>query len=404
MVKLFFVFVFSLFASGASAQVYNDWRGPERDGHYPATNLLKQWPDDGPPMLWAYEGLGRGFTSIVPANGKIYVTGMEGDMGYVYVLSLQGELLDKFPYARELADRYPGTRSTPTIIENLMYVATGVGKLVCMDLDDGNIVWKRDLFSDFDGSNIRWGLTENLIIDGDVLYCSPGGRDQNIVALNRHNGKRIWQSRAAGGLSAYCSPLLLEHGGMKILTTMMQYHIVGLDAANGTLLWSFPYENRHNIYPNTPIYHDGSVFYFSGYGKGGVMLKLSENGRSVSEAWNNSTFDPQIGGAVLVNGYIYGSGDRNRRWFCVDWETGEITHDSRELGKGTVIAADGMLYAYTERGELALIKPLPGSFEVVSTTEITLGSEQHWAHLVIDDGILYVRHGNALMAFNLNAH
>jgi outer membrane protein assembly factor BamB len=384
-----------------NAQTYNNWRGPDRDGKYPETGLLKQWPSGGPAMLWAYEGLGRGFTSAIPANGKIYVTGMEGDMGFIYELSTQGQLLRKYPYGKEMGGNYPGSRSTPTIAGNLMYIATGEGALVCIDLSTGTEKWSRDLFNEFDGQNIRWGFTENLIIDGDIIYCAAGGKKNNIIALNRITGKLIWSSEGKGDVSAYCSPLLISHNGRKILVNMMHSNIVGLDASTGKLLWSYPYANQRNIHPNSPIYHDGFLYCFSGYGMGGVKLKLSADGNNVSKQWFDEKLDNQIGGAVLVDGYIYGSGNRNRFWYALDWQSGKPVFETREIDIGTISYADGMLYAYTQRGELALLKPQNGKFSIVSKTTVELGSDQHWAHLVIHEGILYVRHGNALMAYDI---
>ncbi len=392
------LFCMTLFAN---AQVHNNWRGPDRDGKYPDTGLLRQWPANGPTMLWAFEGLGRGFTSAVPANGKVYVTGMEGDIGFVYELSTQGQLLRKYPYGEEMGGNYPGSRSTPTVVGDLMYIATGEGRLVCMDLNTGLEQWSRDLFNEFDGKNIRWGFTENLIIDGDIVYVSPGGKKYNVVALNRITGKLIWSSEGKGGLSAHCSPLLINHNGRKMLVNMMHSNIIGLDAATGKMLWSHPYANRNNIHPNAPIYHQGSLYCFSSYGKGGIKLTLSADGNSVNKEWFNETLDNQMGGAVVVDGYIYGAGNRNRNWYCLDWNSGETVFETREIDIGTVIYADGMLYAYTQRGELALLQPQQGRFSVVSQTSVDLGSDQHWAHLVIHDGILYVRHGNAVMAYDI---
>jgi len=399
--QLLFVVGFLLISFNANTQIHNTWRGPDRDGIYPETGLLTSWPEGGPEMVWAYEELGKGFSSPVIANGKIYVTGLEEEVGYVYILSMEGKLIRKSPYGEEEADNYPGTRSTPNIIGELMYIATSKGRLLCLDLTTGTTIWTRDLFTDFDGSNIRWGLTENLLIEGDVIYVAPGGEKDNVVALNRHTGALIWSGKGKGELSAYCSPLLINHNGNRILVTMMGTNILGMRADDGTLLWSYPYKNRHNIYPNTPIYHDNSLFLFSGYGKGSIRLALNHDGTAVTKVWENETFDNQMGGVILHEGYLYGSGHNNRRWFVVDWVTGKITHESREIDKGTVIAAEGLLYAYTERGELALIRPLQGSFEIVGSATVTLGSDQHWAHLVIHDGILYVRHGNALMAYNI---
>ncbi len=384
-----------------NAQVVQNWRGPERMGIYYETGLLQEWPAGGPAMSWAYEQLGEGFTSPVILNGKIFITGMEDRTGYLYVLSMDGTLERKFPYGGEYYQSYPGSRSTPAIAGNLAYVVTGHGMLACMDHTSGKIVWQIDLFNDFDGSNIRWGFTENLLVSGDTLFCTPGGSKYNIVALNRHNGEVIWTSQGSGRLSSYCSPLLINHNGRRILVTMMNSHITGVDAVNGEVLWLHPHANFRNIHPNTPVYHEGYIYAFSGYGMGGVKLRLNRAGDEVTEVWFNGDLDNQLGGTVLVDGYIYGSGDRNRFWFCVDWETGETLYRSRDIDKGTVIWADGRLYCYTERGELALVEPGPDGFTIRGQTDITLGSAQHWAHLVIDNGILYVRHGNALMAYNI---
>jgi len=390
-----------LCATSMSAQSFNNWRGPTRNGHYPDRGLLKQWPESGPKKLWVYENLGIGFSSPVIANGKIYVTGMEGDMGYVYILSLRGVLEKKYPYGREDTGNYPGARSTPTIAGNLMYMVASQGEFVCMDLNTGKKKWAVNLFRDLDGINIRWGFTENIVIDGDLVFISPGGQKHNIVALNRHTGSVVWANDDKDGLSAYCSPLIINHNGRKMLITMMARDIVALDVNTGKLIWSFPYANQRNIHPNTPIYHRGELYVFSGYGMGGYKLRISPDGKTVTQIWENKLLDNQMGGVVLMDGFIYGAGDRNRRWFGVNWNTGEVVSESREIDKGTVIAADGLMYAYTERGELALLKPNKGKIDVVSKTNITHGNNQHWAHLVIHNGVLYVRRGNALMAYNI---
>jgi outer membrane protein assembly factor BamB len=396
-----FLFMLVISASSISAQSFNNWRGPVRDGHYPDKGLLKQWPESGPEMLWVYENLGIGFSSPVVANGKIYVTGMEGDMGYIYILSSKGVLENKFPYGKEDTGNYPGARSTPTIAGNLMYMAASQGEFVCMDLNTGSKKWSVNLFNDLDGINIRWGFTENIVIDGDMVFISPGGKKHNIVALNRHTGAIIWANDEKDGLSAYCSPLIINHNGRKMLITMMARDVVALETTTGKLIWSYPYANQRNIHPNTPVYHQGDLFVFSGYGMGGYKLRISSDGNSVTQVWENKLLDNQLGGVVLIDGFIYGAGDRNRRWFGVSWETGDVVSESREIDKGTVIAADGMMYAYTERGELALLKPDKGRFEITGKTNITHGKNQHWAHLVINNGILYVRHGNAIMAYNI---
>ncbi len=399
-------FILSLLLAGmavVNTQTINNWRGTDRQGIYDETGLLQAWPAEGPEMAWAYEQLGAGFSSPVVVDGKIYVSGKEDGTGYIYVLSLSGTRLNRFAYGPEFhGEGYPGSRNTPAVVDNMIYIVSSLGKLVCMDAGTGRIIWQHDLFSDFDGRNIRWGLTENLLIDGDRIYCSPGGRKHNIIALNRHNGEIIWSSQGTGEASAYCSPLLVSHYGRRLLITHMKDNIVALNADTGRMLWKHSHKNRWDVHPNTPIYHEGSIFAFSGYGKGGVRLRLDSVGNLAGVEWTTGDLDNQIGGAVLIDGYIYGSGQNNRFWFCIDWETGESIYRTRDIDKGTVIFADGRLYCYSERGELALVEPSPESFEIKGQTTITRGSGQHWAHLVIDNGMLYVRRGNALMAFKIN--
>ncbi len=386
-----------------TAQTADNWRGPERQGIYHETGLLQQWPAGGPEMLWAFEQLGAGFSSPVVVDGKIYISGKEDGTGYIYVLTADGTLENRFPYGPEFhGEGYPGSRNTPAVVDGMIYIVSSMGRLVCMDAGTGRTVWQIDLFNDLDGRNIRWGLTENLLVDGDRIYCTPGGRKHNIVALNRHNGEIIWSSPGTGEVSAYCSPLLVNHYGQNLLITHTKDHIVALNADSGRVLWRYNHENRWDVHPNTPIYHQGSIFAFSGYGQGGVKLRLDSVGNLAGTEWTSSELDNQIGGAVLVDGYIYGSGQNNRFWFCIDWETGDRIYRTRDIDKGTVIYADGRLYCYTERGELALVNPSPQSFDIVGQTDIRLGSGQHWAHLVIDGGVLYVRRGNALMAFNIS--
>ena len=134
------------------------------------------------------------------------------------------------------------------------------------------------------------------------------------------------------------------------------------------------------------------------------MLKLSTDGSSITEEWFAKTFDSRIGGAVLVNGYLYGSGDiTGKEWQCVDWLTGEIKYKSLAATKGVVIYADGLLIGYSQKGELFIAPANPDEFKITGLARITLGSDQHWAHPVLSDGILYVRHGNSVMAFDIKS-
>ncbi|WP_167605461.1 PQQ-binding-like beta-propeller repeat protein [Maribellus sediminis] len=395
--SLFFILIFT---SASLAQKPTVWRGGN-NGVYAETGLLQAWPENGPEILWSYEELGEGHSSPVFANDKIYLTGMVDGEGFIFVLSQDGKLLWKKSYGKEFTDSYPGARSSVVVDGDLMYVYSGYGVLSCMDSGNGDVKWTKNAFEDFDGANITWGVTETVVIDGDILYFTPGGKKNNVVALNRFNGDLIWTSAGKGELSAYCTPLLVELPARKLLVTHTADHILGLDAKTGQLLWDFPHTNRWKVHANTPIFYNGGLFCFSGYGQGGVKLNLSVDGSSITKAWTKTELDSRMGGMVVVDGYLYGSGDNAREWRCVNWETGEETYAAKDIAKGVTIYADGMLYCYSERGELALVKADPKAFEIVSKTKVELGSAQHWAHPVINNGRLFVHHGNALIAYKI---
>ncbi len=396
---MFFVGVF-LLTTSVLAQEATSWRGPEASGFYPDVDLLGSWPEGGPEMLWNTDGIGKGFSSPVFANGKIYITGVLGDEGYIFVMDMSGKIVKKFPYGKEFTESYLGSRSSVTVVGDIIYMLSGLGRLVCMEAD-GNIKWAKDLFSDYDGRNIRWGITETVLVDGDVLYCTPGGEVNNVLALNRHTGDLIWSTKGKSEKSGYCTPLMVELPSRKLLVTMTENHILGMDAKSGNLLWSYPQTNQYMVHANTPVYHDGAIFCFSGYGQGGVMLDINEDGSKAEKKWFSSMMDSRMGGAVYYDGYIYGSGDKSRVWFCTEWESGDTTYTSKEIAIGVVIMADEKLFCYSQRGELAMVKADPKEFKLLGETKVELGTEQHWAHPVIHQGILYVRHGEVLMAYKI---
>jgi outer membrane protein assembly factor BamB len=390
-----------LFNGNTFAQDNSQWRGPNRDGIYNETGLLKTWPENGPALLWHFDELGEGHASAAVTKDRIYTAGMSNGIGYIFSFSLDGKLLWKLPYGEEWTESWPGVRSTPLVYDSKIYFLSGLGKLICMKADKGEKVWTVDVMKDFHGRNIRWGITENLLIDGNMLFCTVGGIDTNIVALDRNTGKLIWISKGNGEVSAYCSPVLINLPNRKILVTQTESSILGIDAGSGKLLWRHDQPNKYSVHANAPLYHDGYLYCVSGYGKGGVMLKIASDGSAKQEIWRNASLDNRMGGVVLINGKIYGSDDSNKAWWCLDWKTGKEIYSEKITNKGNIIFADGMLYCYGDNGEVVLVQPAPDGFKKISSFKVPFGSNQHWAHLVVANGRLYVRHGNSLMVYDI---
>ena len=384
-----------------TAQNNIQWRGTDRTGNYYEKNLQKSWFTNAPKLLWHYNGLGEGHSSVAIDSEKIYLSGLINKKGFIYVFDLNGKLLNKKEYGPEWAENYNGPRGTLTINEGKIYLISGVGNLYCFDQNTLKVIWEKNILSEFGASNIRWGINEAPLIIGDMIIATPGGKKHNVVALNKNSGDLIWSSPGEGDNAAYCSPIYISDQQVPQIVTMTANHIIGIDAATGEKLWSHKNTNRWSVHANTPVYYKNMILCTSGYGKGSTMLKLTNGGRKVEVAWVSSDLDSRIGAMVRVGDYVYGSGDNNKFWFCVDWNTGEIKWKNKDLAIGNVIANDGFLYCYTEKGDMVLVKATPQKFEMTGKFKITLGTEQHWAHPVIYKGVLYVRHGNTLMAYNI---
>ncbi len=395
------IFIISI----SSAEILSQWRGPHRDGKYAETGLFKSWPSNGPNMLWSFDGLGAGHGSVAIAHERIYVTGMQDQNGVLYCLDMDGKLLWKKLYGPEWDGSYPGARTSPTIVDDLLYLESGQGVVFCFNALTGNLVWSVDLLKTFNAENIRWGMTESLLIDGDRVICTPGGPKHNVAALDRFTGNTIWTSPGNGDPAAYCSPILVEYQGTRLFVTMTSESIIGLDADSGEFYWAVPQHQNNKIHANTPIYHNGKIVCSSATSKddldGTVQLELLNKGKSVKVVWRNTEFPNLMGGVILQDGYLYGAEYRKSKWYCINWNTGDIEYINESFGGGVITWADGLFYCYAEKGNMGLVKASHESFTVISQFPVTLGTDQHWAHPVIHGGRLYIRHGNAILAYKI---
>lgn len=396
------VLVASSITSICLSQDLIQWRGTDRNGIYTATGLLKEWPAEGPKLLWSFTGLGKGFSSVIVTGDKIFTTGQIDGTGFLFAFDKQGKLAWKVEYGKDWIDSYPGTRSTPTYFKGCIYLLTALGEALCLNAETGKKIWSIDLNAKFSAPDLRWGYVEAPVIDNNKVYFSPGSESVSMVALNRMTGETIWKTSSIGDKPSYCSPVMIDYKGKKIICTSLANNIIGVDPNDGKILWKVSQVNKTSIHPNTPIFKDGFIYSTTGYKTGGVMVKLSNDTKSVSELWRNTTLDSQIGGAVWVDNHIVGSGHQgDRSWQCLDSKTGNVIHVSTEIGKGAVIYADGLFYCYADNGELGILELNDKGFTLKSKFRVALGTDQHWAHPVIDNGILYIRHGDTLMAYSV---
>jgi outer membrane protein assembly factor BamB len=398
-----------------SGQNIAQWRGPERSGVYPETGLLDEWPEEGPEQLWSTEGIGSGFSSVSAMDGIVYASGRKDSIEYLTAMANEdGKILWQLPYGLTSIRSFKDTRCTPTIEGDRAYLISGRGEVVCVDLSLQQIAWHVDAYHHFEGQFATWEIAESpLLVDDKVIY-TPGGHKTTMVALDKHTGETLWTTETLHDTTAFVSPILVERGDYKIIVNVLGKYLIGVNAENGKIFWSYNYSELENplqqthvtfINANSPIYKDGRLFITSGYDHTSAMFELSADGTEISLVWIQPLMDTHHGGAVLHDGYLYGStwiSNSQGNWACIDWESGDIIYEKEWKTKGSIILADDKLIVYEEkRGFVGLVNPSPEDFQLISSFRHKQGSGPHWAHPSIKDGILYIRHGETLTAYQI---
>ncbi len=276
----------------------------------------------------------------------------------------------------------------------------------------GKEVWGLNILKEFGAANLTWALAESVLIDGARVICCPGGPKTAMVALDKQTGKTIWASKSAGEKAGYATATIAEHQGLRIVLTMTEKAVIGVNADDGELLFRHPHETSYQVNATTPIFHDGTIFITSGYGSGSEMLKLKVEGKkaSVERIWEAKQLDNQHGGMVLLDGYLFGSahmakGANRAPWMCLEWKTGKVMYAAKGVGRmGSLTYADGMLYTLSEDRVMGLVEAKPADHKLVSKFELPKGGEgKSWAHPVVCAGRLYLRHGDVLFAYDVRA-
>jgi outer membrane protein assembly factor BamB len=384
------------------------WRGAMRDGIFQETDLLDYWPDEGPELLWVFEGLGLGFAAPAVTKDGLYINGEHEGNSYLFALDLEGKLLWKSRNGKEFlgegfSSTYPGARSTPTVYNNLIYTSSGQGQIGCFDSAKGKKQWSVNIADDLGGILGYFGYSESVAVDEKHLYCFPGGASTNIAALDRLTGKVAWTQSALRDTFAYGSPVLIDLPDRQILMTTSRHHLFTLDRGNGDLLASyklegFEYDGEHC---NTPVYKDGYIYYVANDipGQGAIKLKLSEDGENISELWRNNRVLNNFGGQIALNGQLFTT-IKGNKLVALDSENGSVA-DSLKVATGSIIYTDNKFIIYGNNGSVNLVNHEQDQLEIAGQFKVREGTGHHFSHPVVANGVMYIRHGNALMAYRI---
>ncbi len=410
--RFFLVTVMILITVSSYCQNFG-WRGPGRTGVYAETGLLKTWPSVGPALLWEVEGIGIGYSSATVTNDAIYITGVRGDKDVLSAFSQDGKKKWDVEYGKmSKVNSYPESRCTPTVSKGKIFVVSGAGELSCVSTS-GKILWSVDYFTKYNCTVPRFGISESPLVVDNKVIITPGGPVAAMVAFDAEKGSVVWETASLNEGMQYVNPLLVEQNGKKVIVTNTPTWIIGVDATDGKLIWKFNFGSVNadskggKNYIHTPIYKDGSVFSANGYGQTSAKIKVNTDGSEPALEWKNPDINPHVGGMVLIGNYLYSSTHDNNtmgRYVCIDWTSGKTMWATLWNNKGSVISAEGLLYIYEDKGgNVALVKPNPEKFDLISSFTILKGTGPFWSHPVINKGRLFIRHGDYMAVYNIKA-
>lgn len=401
-------------ASGAAwAADWPQWMGPNRDGVSTETGLLKSWPKDGPKVKWKAKNLGEGYSAPAVAKGKIYLlSSLDGQEVVIALDEKDGKQLWTTKLGKigvNNGPNYPGPRGTPTVDGDKLFALSSNGDLACLELTKGDIVWKKNLAADFGGKPGNWAYSESPLVDGDVVFCSPGGKTATVVAFKKADGTPAWKTAVPGGdNAAYGSPIKVEVGGVKQYVAFLGNGLVGVNAADGKFLWRYAGPSNKTANIPSPLFHDGVIFGVSGYGKGAGAAKVAGTGEkfTAEQVWFSDQMVSQIGGYVRVGDHLYGMGSGGKggaELQCVEFATGKIVWKNKSVGAGALCVADGLLYVRGQGGQVALVEPSATAYkELGKFSQTDRSKKPAWPYPVVANGCLYLRDMDVLIAYEVH--
>jgi len=443
-----------------------DWPrflGPRADNTSTETGLLDKWPTNGPPLLWE-KSVGTGYSAPSVRGEWLVLHHRVANEEIVEAFTpATGKPLWRHAYPSRFVDPFGynnGPRCSPLLTSNRCYTFGAEGKLACLDLQTGKLVWQRDTAKDWNVPEAFFGVGSTPILEGDRLIVMVGGQpNSGMVALDAATGKTVWESVGKSNwqgvittgwrreepyqwtgqekLASYATPVAATIHGQRHILCVMRQGLVSLDPANGAVNFTYWFQSLANDSVNAmcPVVQDDLVLISAAYYRvGAVLLRVKPDGKSVEQVWRQPAQIPNSLPAiratpqqpleihwntpVLHNGHLYafsGRDEPDAQFNCVELRTGKLRWSRDErwqkhppqgsqfpvYARGSAILADGKLIALGEGGKLGMFKADPGQAEEICSFMVPGLGYPCWAAPVLSRKRLYLRSESKLVCYNL---
>jgi outer membrane protein assembly factor BamB len=383
------------------------WQGLNFDGKSNYTGIKTVW-SDGLKKLWQVDYLCQDNSTVswsapVVQGNRLVIPGRDKKNDLVFCLNANnGDLIWAGSYLAETGTSHgPGSRATPFIDNDRIYTFGRGGDLVCWQLLDGKMLWRKNV-KDEGGEEPDWGLSSTPIVFENKVIVQGGG-DALIIAYDKISGEVIWKSMK--GDSGYSATTIIT---INKETFLLVYHAMGLsclEPEDGKIEWTVPWETDYGVNATTPLVAGNIIFHSAGYGMGSQALDVSNN--VVNVLWTNKKFEAQHTDPVILDGYVYGySGEsyvNKGDFMCIELATGKEMWSTKKIGQGTLAYVDGHLICLDIKGNLYLVKPDPTGFNLIAEIKAALKNvkSRAWTNPVVANGKLYLRYMQQLVCYEL---
>ena len=387
---------------------WNQWRGPNRDGISFEKNIDKNWPVDGPEVLWRTP-VGDGYSGIAVSGEKLFTMWDEGDSQYLICMAAEdGNELWRFRvdnnYESEWGD---GPLATPIVDQTTVYAISTHGFFHAVNIETGHVIWSQNLVEKYGLELPDYGYSVSPLIENEKLFIENGGQENfAFIALNKRTGELLWHSQTDE--AAYSSPIAITINGKRQIVFMSAKGLFSLSPEEGSLLWNYDWESRCSatdmvLNSISPFFiAPDKLFVSSGFGtiSGGALIQIKEeNGEFMAtELWLSEDMNNAINSSVFYDNFIYGFD--NKKLTCLDALTGTVKWTKLGFQAGSLILVGRYLIILGENGQLALVEATPDKYTEVAQAHILSG--RCWTPPTLANGKLYLRNQSELVCLKIN--
>jgi outer membrane protein assembly factor BamB len=347
------------------------------------------------PPVWKKRLRSPGVGGVAATAKYVIVSAREASNtldGFRCFNSIDGGEVWKLTYeARGDLDYGNSPRATPQIDHEFVFLLGAFGHLHCVNLNNGNVVWKKDLRNEFSvTSKMVWGHASSPLVAGDKLIVNPGGAEASIVALEPATGKVIWKTR--GGAAAYASFIVAQIAGRPQIIGYDAESLFGLDPVDGRQIWRHVPKHSGDFNVPTPVLWRDRLIVAT-ENNGTRLFGFDSDGRLNNQPLAlNEDLVPDTQTPVVVGNRLFGVWDSLH---CLDierglkpvWSGDSLTYQHYT----TLIASDNRLLISGIHGELILIDPLADEYREISRVQAVEDDSGVFAHPAIVGDRIYVR-------------